>query len=119
MSLKLIKNLTVFVCLLLLSSFSIQSSASAESKVVKEIIDGGKWRLSIASKQMIGFNGTIRFDGKKTVRIFAESHTVQGKYRVSGSKICLQIFRFWGKREKCLPAIKKKGFYAVGNLILR
>lgn len=116
---KYLKKFTSFFCLLLLATFSFYSPAFASAKEANEIVNGGKWYMRIAHKSTKGVNATIVFNGKGTVRFYAESHTLRGKYRVVGSKVCLNIYKLWGPREKCGNAQKKNGVYLMGNFVLR
>lgn len=94
------------------------SSTSAGAKEAQFITSNGKWHFSNATGQGQSFEGTMRFDGKKTLRMFVQSYSVRGTYRVSGGTICMKVFRLWGKREKCGPGYKRGNTYYWGGLRL-
>lgn len=108
--------LTIFLSFL--SALAAITPASAGAKEAREIVAGGNWRYhSVGQKS---YRGSLRFEKDSKFRFFAPGgHNLRGSYRVSGSNICLKIFRVWGKREKCVSAVKHNGDYYMGNWRLR
>ncbi len=113
-----IKTTLMLFFLSLAISTGYLSSASAGAKEAKYITSNGKWRFSNATGKGKSFYGTMRFDGKKTIRMYVQSFSVRGTYRVSGGTICMKIFRLWGKREKCGLGYKRGNTFYWGGLKL-
>lgn len=99
-------------------SVGYASTAAAGAKEAKFITSNGKWFFTNASGRGASFGGTMHFDKNGTLRMFIQSFSLRGKYRVKGGTICMQVFRIWGKREKCGPGYKRGNTYFWGGFKL-
>ena len=113
-----IKSLFILLFMSVALSVGYASSAAAGAKEAKFITSNGKWFFTNASGRGASFGGTMHFDKNGTLRMFIQSFSLRGKYRVKGGTICMQVFRIWGKREKCGPGYKRGNTYFWGGFKL-
>lgn len=114
-----VKYLLVAILLSMFVSISNTQPSFAGASDARAIVDGKSWRFRSEYKGSRGFAGTFKFSKDNVLRMHSRSFSLRGTYRIRGNRICMKIFRVWGKTEKCLQAYQNKGSYYWGGYRLQ